>query len=109
MMFPFQKIEEHSYDTELTECVELGGGKSASCRGNQRQRCKTVADGKSGDRDGKSGFTQLASWRERLEEACWLRPDTHLLLGAEKVKNLFSSPVSLTRWLRMCMRNLFQC
>ena len=86
MMFPFQKIEEHSYDTELTECVELGGGESGSCRGNQRQRCKTVADGKSGDRDGKSGFTQLASWKERLEEACWLRPDTHLLLGAEKVK-----------------------
>ena len=90
-MFPFQKVEEHSYDTESTECVELLGVESASCQGNQRQRCKTVADGKSGDRDGKSGFTQLASWRERLEEACWLRPDTHLLSGgaSNKVKCTF--------------------
>ena len=84
-MFPLQKIEEHSYDTELTECVELGGGESGSCQGNQRQRCKTVLDGKSGG----DGFSQLASWKERLEEACRLRPDTHLL-RASKVKYTIS-------------------
>ena len=83
-MLPLQKTEEHSYDTELTECVEWSGVQSASCQGNQRQRCKTVLDGKSGG----DGFSQLASWKERLEEACKLRPDTHLL-GASKVKNTF--------------------
>ena len=89
-MYPFQKTEEHSYDTELTECLESSvGGESASCGGNQQrgwQRCETVSDGKSGD-----GLSQLASWKERLEEACRLRPtNTHLLLGASKVKYPFS-------------------
>ena len=69
-----QKTEEHSYDIELTdECVELRGVQSARCRlGNQRR--KTVGDGKSGD--GKSGDHcdgELASWKERLEQACRLR------------------------------------
>ena len=76
------------------------------CRGNQRQRCKTVGS-KGGDaeeekeggeeekeeeeeeggfsKSGEEGGFTLASWKERLDEACRLRPNT-LLLGASKVK-----------------------
>ena len=87
MMYPFQKTEEHSYDTELTNYVEPSGGQSASCRGNQGgngQRCETVDGKKSGD-----GFTLLASWKVRLDEACTLRPTNTHLLGASKVKYPF--------------------
>ena len=82
-MCPFQKTEKYSYDTDFTECVESSGSQSAGCQGNQqRQRCETD-DGKTGNDAGYQqqlgdGFT-LASWRERLEEACRLRPNTHLL------------------------------
>ena len=84
-----QKTEEYSYDIELTdECVELRGVQSARCRrGNQR--CKTVGDGKSGNGDGKKSGDcdgELASWKERLEQACRLRQPNkkvNTLLGSK--------------------------